>query len=53
MAHIHEMNEYDYAMSYNIYARNKEKQLKLLIKQITAKYDDKKLNDKKMQGIEA
>jgi hypothetical protein len=39
-------------MSYNIYAKNKEKQLKELIGQITARYDDKKLHDKKMHHIE-
>ena len=39
-------------MSYNIYAKNKEKQLKELISQITARYDDKKLNDKKMHHME-
>lgn len=39
-------------MSYNIYAKNKEKQLKELISQITARYDDKKLHDKKMYHME-
>lgn len=45
-------NEYDYSVSYNIYVRNKEKELKSLIDQITARYEDKKLHDKKMHGLE-
>ena len=52
LSNLIQQNEYDYAMSYNIYAKNKEKQLKQLIGQITARYDDKKLHDKKMHHME-
>ena len=47
-----EKKEYDYASCYNILVRNKEKQLKKLIDEITLRYDDKKLHDKKMHGLE-
>lgn len=52
LSDILRQKEYEVASAYNILAVSKEKQLKQLIDKITLKYEDKKMHDKKMYGME-